>query len=373
MCKGDEMAVKKQLIMLPGPTNVPDRVMRAMIKPIVNHRGPEFHELYSGLVEKAKYAFQTKNDVFILTSSGTGGVECALSNVISPGDEVLVPVNGVFSQRMNEKVEAVGGKPIEVPIDWGKAPTAEQLEKAAKGHDVEAIAVVYNETSTGVTTRGLEEIGKLARKHNALYIIDAISVLGGDQLPTDDWGVDICIAGSQKCLACPPGLALVSVSDRAWQTIENAKSPAYYFNLSKIREFQKHWETPFTPALPLFFALDEALNMLKEEGIENRIKRHLICAEEFYSGVQELGLELFADQHCRSNTVIAVKNPEGVPDKDIRDLMRERYGVVIAGGMGKLKGTMFRIGNMGIVSDVEVEETLEALKGALSHLRTSNK
>jgi aspartate aminotransferase-like enzyme len=367
------MAVKKQLIMLPGPTNVPDRVMHSMIKPIINHRGPEFHELYSGLVEKAKYAFQTKNDVFILTSSGTGGVECALSNVLSPGDEVLVPVKGVFSQRLKEKVEAFGGKPIEVLIEWGKAPNAEQLEQAAKGHDVEAIAVVYNETSTGVTTRALKDIGKLARKHNALYIVDAISVLGGDELPTDDWGVDICVAGSQKCLACPPGLALISVSDRAWQTIESARSRAYYFNLSKIREFQKRWETPFTPALPLFFALDEALTMLKEEGLKKRIKRHLVCAEEFYRGIQELGLELFADEHCRSNTVIAVKNPAGVDDKDIRDSMRERYGVVIAGGMGKLKGTMFRIGSMGMVSEVEVEETLEALKGALSQLRTSNK
>jgi len=364
------MVVKKQLIMLPGPTNVPDRVMQAMIRPIINHRGPEFHELYSGLVEKAKYAFQTKNDVFILTSSGTGGVECALSNVLSPGDEVLVPVNGVFSQRLKEKVETFGGKPVEVPIEWGKAATPEQLDAAADGHDIEAIAVVYNETSTGATVRGLKEIGKIARKHNAIYIVDAVSVLGGDELPTDNWGVDICVTGSQKCLACPPGLALISVSEQAWRTIENAKSRSYYFNLPKIREFQKRWETPFTPALPLFFALDEALDMLKEEGLEDRIRRHLICAEAFYSGVQELGLELFADEHWHSNTVIAVKNPTGIADKDIRDLMRERYGVIIAGGMGKLKGTMFRIGNMGIVSDVEVETTLEALKGALSQLRT---
>jgi aspartate aminotransferase-like enzyme len=367
------MVVKKQLIMLPGPTNVPDRVMQAMIRPIINHRGPEFHELYSGLVEKAKYAFQTKNDVFILTSSGTGGVECALSNVLSPGDEVLVPVNGVFSQRLKENVETFGGKPIEVPIEWGKAATPEQLDAAADGHDIEAIAVVYNETSTGVTIRGLKEIGKIAKKHNALYIVDAVSVLGGDELLTDNWGVDICVTGSQKCLACPPGLALISVSEQAWRTIENAKSRSYYFNLPKIREFQKRWETPFTPALPLLFALNEALNMLKEEGLEDRIKRHLVCAEAFYSGVQELGLELFADEHWRSNTVIAVKNPTGIEDKDIRDLMRERYGVVVAGGMGKLKGTMFRIGSMGIVSDVEVETTLEALKGALSQLGTSNK
>ncbi len=366
--KGSKMRAKKQLIMIPGPTNVPDRVMQAMTKPIINHRGPEFHEFYSRLIEKVRYAFQTKNDVFILTSSGTGGVECAMSNILSLGDEVLVPVNGVFSQRLKEKVEVFGGRPIEVPIEWGKAATPEKLEEAAEGHDVKAIAVVYNETSTGVTMRGLKEVGKIARKHDALYIVDAISILGGDELPTDSWGIDICVTGSQKCLACPPGLALISVSDRAWRAIEAAKSRAYYFNLLEMREFQKRWETPFTPALPLFFALDEALVMLREEGLENRVKRHRRCAQAFYRDIQGLGLELFADEHWRSSTVIAVKNPPSIADKEIRDLMRERYGVVIAGGMGKLKGAMFRIGNMGIVSEREVEATLGALKGALSQL-----
>jgi len=269
---------------------------------------------------------------------------------------------------LKEKVEVFGGKPIMVPIEWGKAATSVQLEGAVVGHDLKAIAVVYNETSTGITMRGLKEFGTIARKHDALYIVDAISILGGDELPTDSWGVDLCVTGSQKCLACPPGLALISVSERAWQAIEATKSRAYYFNLLEMREFQKRSETPFTPALSLFFALDEALAMLREEGPENRIKRHRRCAQDFYSGIEGLELELFADERWRSSTVIAVKNPAGIADKDIRDLMRESYGVVIAGGMGKLKGAMFRIGNMGIISEREVEATLEALKGALSQL-----
>jgi aspartate aminotransferase-like enzyme len=339
-----------------------------MAKPIINHRGPEFHKFYSELLEKVKYAFQTKNDVFVLTSSGTGGVECAISNILSPGDKVIVPVNGVFSQRLKEKIEVWGGTPIEVSVKWGNAATADQIAAAAEGQDIKAIAVVYNETSTGVTMRDLKEVGKIARAHDAIYIVDAISILGGDELPVNDWGIDLCITGSQKCLACPPGLALISVSERAWQVIEQAKSRAYYFNLLEMREFQKRRETPFTPALPLFFALDEALAMLQEEGLENRIERHRGCAQAFYEGIQELGLEPFADKRWRSNTVISVKNPPHLENAKLRDLMREKYHVVIAGGMDKLKGTMFRIGNMGIVSQTMVSRTLEALRGALKEL-----
>ncbi len=362
------MVEGKQLIMLPGPTNVPDRVINAMTRPIINHRGPEFRELYDNLLEKLKYAFQTENDVFVLTSSGTGAVECAIGNIVSPGDKIAVPVNGVFSQRLKEKIEVFGGVPIEIPIEWGKAASPEQIAGAVAEQEVKAIAVVYNETSTGATMRGLDEVGKIAAEHDLLFIVDAISILGGDELPVDRWNIDICITGSQKCLACPPGLSMISVSDRAWEVIERTKSRTYYFNLLKIREFHERKETPFTPALPLWFALDEALSMLMEEGLEARIKRHERCARAFYGAIKELGLELFADERWLSNTVIAVKNPQGIADKDIRAIMREKYGVVIAGGMGKLKGAMFRIGNMGVVSEREVAATMSALRGALSEL-----
>lgn len=361
--------IEKQLVMLPGPTNVDSRVMRALAHPIISHRGEEFHELHSKSLERAKHVFQTRNDLFILTSSGTGGIECAVSNVVSPGDKILVSVQGVFGQRLKEKVEAFGGEPVEVQVEWGKAVTAEQVAKAAEGQEIDAIAVTYNETSTGVTMRGLSKLGEIAREHDALLMVDAISILGGDELPVDEWGIDICVTGSQKCLAAPPGLALISVSERAWKVIERTKSNPYYFNLLKMRDFlEQKMETPFTPALSLFFALNEALAMIEEEGLEDRIKRHRDCARRFYEGVQELGLEPFADEGCRSNTVIAVKNPEEGADEKFRKIMREKHNVLVAGGMGELKGKIFRIGCMGMVSEHEVSATLEALENALKEL-----
>jgi len=359
----------KPLLMVPGPTNVPDRIMKAMQRPIINHRGPEFRQLYRSLYEGMRYAFQTKNDVFALTCSGTGGVECAVSNTISPGDKVVIPVNGGFSQRFKEKIETYGGVPIEIPVEWGKAATPDQIRDVMKREkDVKAIAVVYNETSTGVKMHGLDEVGRVAEEYGVLFIVDAVSVLCGDDLPVDEWKVDICVAGTQKCLACPPGVALVSVSEKAWQVIQAGKHTSYYFSLPKCKEFHEKEETPFTPALPIYYALDEALKMLKEEGLENRIKRHKKCAEAFYNAFRKMELQLFADERFLSNTVIAVKIPQGIVDKDWRDKLREKYGVVVAGGMGKTKGTVIRIGSMGIVSEVEVKTTINALGRSLTDL-----
>ncbi|MEM3506955.1 MAG: alanine--glyoxylate aminotransferase family protein [Candidatus Bathyarchaeia archaeon] len=358
-----------QLIMLPGPTNVPPRVMRAMLKPIINHRDVEFREMYKRIIENSKYVFQTKSDIFVLSSSGTGGVECAIANIVSNGDKIIVPVNGVFSQRVKETIECFGGKPIEILVEWGKAVTVEQIKEAIeKEKDVRAVAIVYNETSTGVTTRILNEVGKICKENDILFIVDAISILGGDYLPVDDWNVDICIAGSQKCLMCPPGLALISVSEKAWSIIEKTTKKKYYFDLNKYREFQEKYETPFTPVLPLFYALDEALQMIKEEGLEARFKRHRVCAQAFYEGIKALELKPFADESCRSNVVIAINNPSNISDKDIREIMRKKYKIAIAGGMGKLKGTMFRVGVMGTVSSSEILFTLSALELTLSEL-----
>lgn len=358
----------KRLLMLPGPTNVPDRIMDAMSRPIINHRGPEFHELQDSITENLRYVFQTENDVFVISSSGTGGVECAIGNVVAPKDKVIIPVNGVFSQRIKEKIQVFGGIPLEIPVEWGKAVTPEQVKSVIEREkNVKAIAVTYNDTSTGVTVRDLSIIGEIAKQFDSLFIVDAISILGGDHLPVDKWNIDICIAGSQKCLACPPGLVMVSVSEKAWKSIVETP-PNYYFNLIKHKEFQERKETPFTPAIPLFFALDEALKMIKEEGLEKRIKRHGTCARALYGGIKEMALELFADERWRSNTVIAVKNPLNLTDEKIRKLLREKYGVVIAGGMGKLKGTMFRIGSMGAVTRDDILTTLVSLEKTLSEL-----
>jgi len=360
---------EKRLIMLPGPTNVPDRVMQAMIKPIINHRGPEFNALYDSIAQNLKYVFQTKQDAFVLTSSGTGAVECAVSNVVDPGDKVIVPVFGVFSERLKEKITRRGGKPVEVPVNWGEAPGTQQIKEAIKKEKgTKAIAIVYNETSTGVTVRDLPAIGEIAEENNLLLLVDAISILGGDDLPIDKWKIDICVAGSQKCLACPPGLAVISVGEKAWKTVEKTASRPYYFDLILAREHGARKETPFTPALPLFYALDEALKMIRTEGLETRFKRHARCAEAFYAALEALNLQPFPSPEVRSNTVIALNVPSGVEGAKVRQIMKNRYNVEIAGGMGKAKDLILRIGCMGIVSESEMLATIGALENALNDL-----
>lgn len=364
------MAEEKRLIMLPGPTNVPDRVMRAMFKPIINHRGPDFRVLFNSVAEGLKYVFETKQDVYVLTSSGTGALECGISNIVDPGDKVIVPVFGFFSERLKDKVTRHGGNVVEIPIEWGKAPTARQIEEAVKREkNVKLIAVVYNETSTGVTVRELPEMSKIAKENNVLLMADAISILGGDHLPVDEWGIDISVTGSQKCLACPPGLAMISVSELAWEAIERKKvKPPYYFDLTMIRDFASKNATPFTPAVSLFYALDEALRIILEEGLENRYRRHAVCARAFYSGFEALGLNPYAEEDVRSNTVAAVRVPSGVDSGKVREVLRERYRVIVAGGLGKVQQLILRIGCMGIVSEAEVLTTIMAVENTLTDL-----
>lgn len=357
---------ERNLIMIPGPTNVPDRVMRAMIRPMIDHRGSEFRNLYKNMVENLKYVFQTEGDVFILTASGTGGVECAVSNIVNPHDKIVVPVFGFFSERLKEKILRRGGEAIELPLQWGKAPKADQVKEVVeKAGDVKAIAVVYNETSTGVTVRDLAKIGKIAKDNGALLVVDAVSVLGGEQLPVDEWNVDLCVAGSQKCLACPPGLSLVSVSKKAWATIE--KTPrSFYFDLVEMKKFGERCETPYTPAVSLFFALDEALKMVREDSLEKRFERHKTCAEAFYNAIEAMGLEPLPEKEDRSHTVIALRKPADVNNAEVRRMMKERYKVVISGGAGKLREEIFRIGSMGMITEAEVIQTVSALGNALA-------
>jgi len=357
-----------QLIMLPGPTNVPARVMRAMSKPIINHRGPEFREMFKRVTENLQYVFETKNDVIVLSSSGTGGVECAISNILTKGEKIVIPVNGVFSGRVRDTINVYDGTTIEIPVEWGDAVTPEKVEEVLKREkDVRAVTIVYNETATGVTTRCLKEVGELCEKYKALFIVDAISILGGDRLPVDDWKIDMCITGSQKSLMTPPGLAFVSVSPKAWSIIEKSKR-RFYFDLPVAKKFAADGETPYTPALPLVYALDEALQMIREEGLEPRFRRHKICADALYAGLETMKLNLYAKKNVRSNVVVAVNNPQGISDKDIRKRMLDKYRISIAGGMGKLKFTMFRFGVMGIISPAYILQTLSALECTLSDL-----
>jgi len=357
----------KQLIMLPGPTNVPTRVANAMLRPMINHRGPEFHELHSRIIDNAKFVFGTKSDLYVLSASGTGGVECAVRNICWPGAKVVVPVNGVFSERFLDSVNLLGGKGIEIPVEWGNAVTVAQVEDALKKNSpVAAVAIIYNETSTGVTTPSLKEVGELCRKHGALFLVDAISILGGVPLPVDEWGVDICITGSQKCLMTPPGLALISVNQKAWEVIKKVPR-SYYFDLQLCKQFwDEKKETPYTPAVNLFYALDEALQMIREEGLEARYRRHGNCANAMYAAVEAMGLEPYARKQVRSTTVVAIKYPSVIDDRKFRGALNTKYRVVVAGGMGKTHGSLFRIGVMGTVSQFEILATATAIESILA-------
>src|SRR5437879_286768 len=264
--------------MLPGPTNVPPRVMRAMLKPLIGHRGPEFKELFNKLLGKTRKVFETKGDIFILTSSGTGATEAALQNITDDGDKIIVNVNGFFSERLGEAIKAYGGKPLVLSSEWSKAPRVEDFEKIVKANpDAKALAVVYNETSTGVTVRALEELGELCSDHDMLLIVDAISILGGDKLPVDDWNVDICVTASQKCLMTPPGLAFISVSDKAWTRIKAKKvSRCYYLDLVMYLQYMQDGYRPVTTAVSLLYALNEACDTSLDAELPARYERNSI-------------------------------------------------------------------------------------------------
>ena len=362
---------KQNLIMLPGPTNVSDRVMKAMLRPIINHRGDAFRELGKGILDKTRRLFQTEGDVVVLSSSGTGGVEAAVWNLVRPGDVAVVPVFGEFSTRLAETVEMAGGKAVRVSSEFGKVPALEQLKAAmdAQGR-FKALFLVHNETSTGVAAPYVEEATRLARDHGAFAVIDAISSLGGYAIPVDRWGVDICITGSQKCIAAPPGLALLSVSKRVEEFLKTSPPKTRYFELPRYLEYAARGETPFTPALPLYYALDEALGELLEEGFAKRVERHDRMSEMLYDGLGSQGLKAVAEKSVRSKTVVASYYPPGVDDAKFRKALAHDKGVVIAGGFGPFAGKVFRVGCMGQINERYVNTTLKAIRETMATFRT---
>jgi aspartate aminotransferase-like enzyme len=341
-----------------------------MLKPLMGHRGPEFKELFVKLLGKTKKVFETKDDLFILTSSGTGATEAALQNITDEGDKIIVNVNGFFSERLSEAVKAYGGKPIILSSEWGRAPNTEDFRKILKANpDAKALACVYNETSTGVTVRALEELGELCADNDTLLMVDAISILGGDKLPVDDWNVDVCVTASQKCLMCPPGLSFISVSEKAWTKIRSKKaSRSYYLSLPMYAKYIQDGYTPFTPAVSLLYALNEACDMIIEEGLHARYERHRICAEAVYGAMEAMGIGLKAERESRSHTVVAIESPGAIDEGKVRELIRTKYGIDLGGSLDKWKGKMFRVGIMGNVGPSDIMTTVGAIGSATSEL-----
>lgn len=358
-----------EILMLPGPTDIPEESYEAMRTLLINHRGKEFREFHSQLIEKLKKVVGTTQDVFLLTCSGTGGIEAAVSNTIGRGDKVLAFVGGQFGDRMAAAAAYYTDNLVRVEIPWNKAPTVEDVRSALKENgDVDVVLLVHNETSTGAFAPQIEEIAGECRRAGSILVVDAVTSLGGVPLNFDSSGIDVLVSSTQKCLAGPPGLALVAVSQRAWEKIESLKKRPAYFDFVLHREFMSKKETPYTPAISLFYGLDTSLDKMLEMGVDEWVDRHRRGARAFYNSLGELGLETYPLPQFRSQTLIAVKMPDGIRDSDVAHRMAEKYGVHVGVGVSKEKGKMIRIGNMGRVTAERTKTTLKALCGALSDL-----
>jgi aspartate aminotransferase-like enzyme len=359
----------KKLLMIPGPTNVSDRVMNAMLKPMINHRSTEFTALVESITEKSKHLFQTKGHIVTITASGTGGVEAIAFGLVRPGDNVVVPVYGEFSQRLAEAVELAGGNVVKVFAEPGNVPRLDEVREAIRRtENLKAVYTVHNETSTGCAIPYIQELAKAAHDKGAFMVVDGVSSIGGYSVPVDAWGVDMCVTASQKCIAAPPGMVIISLNDKVADFLRKTPPTVRYFDLGKHLEFLEHGYTPFTPAVSLYYALEEALAEFMEETLEKRVARHVGCASQLYSAIESMGLEGFADKNFRSNTVIAVRVPKGVDDERFRTVLSDEQNVVINGGFGPLKGKILRIGSMGNITIADIQTTVDAMAKAFAKL-----
>ncbi|HEU65748.1 MAG TPA: alanine--glyoxylate aminotransferase family protein [Chloroflexi bacterium] len=350
---------------IPGPTPCPPQALQAMSRQMINHRGGEFAKIINSTTEKLKQVFQTKGDVFVLTGSGTGGMEAAIVNTLSPGDKVLSISNGAFGERFADIAQGFGAEVIRLNFEWGKAIDLDAVEKALKTDgDIKAILATHNETSTGMTNR-LGDISTLVKKFDKLLLVDAISSLGCINLPTDDWHCDVVVTGSQKGWMVPPGLAMISVSEKAWQAHARAKMPRYYWDFSKAKDFLQKGQTPWTPAVSIFYALDTTLDLMLNEGLNNIFARHARLAQMTRNGVKSLGFSLFPEEAYASDTVTAVNATDDIDVPKLIQVLREEHNVVISGGQRKLAGKIFRIGHLGSVYEDDIKVVLEALNKAL--------
>lgn len=354
--------------MLPGPTNVPERVARAMYVPMINHRSADFVDLYVPCIEKTKQVFKTEGDAVCLSASGTGAVEASVVNLVKKGDKVIVPVNGEFSSRLAQMIEWAGGQTIRVETKPGVTATLDQVREAFDNNpDVKAFYCVWNETSTGTMIKYLDRIKDLTSRNDAFYVVDGVSIVGGEELEMDKWGVDIAMTGAQKAFAAPPGISPICVNERTKKYMMNNPPDTMYFNLPRyFRYYDESKHTPFTPALPLLYAYNEAMDIILEEGLDNRIQRHRTCSAALYAGLSAIGLTPFANEDSRSTVVIALNYLPNLEDATFRNTLAKEFRVLVAGGFGNLKGKVFRVGCMGEVHRYHVMRTISAISSTLA-------
>jgi aspartate aminotransferase-like enzyme len=358
----------KRYLLAPGPTQVPPEVLLAMAHPMIHHRAPEFATLFGEIRDGLKWLFQTQAEVLTLVSSGTGGMEAAVSNFLSPGDKALYVNGGKFGERWGKLCQTFGVQATEIKVEWGQAVDPQAIADAlARDPSIKAVYVQASETSTGVAhdTRAIAEI--VRSREQTILVVDAITALGVFDLKTDEWGIDVLIAGSQKALMLPPGLAFVSVSEKAWRLADKAKNAAFYFNLKKERDAQKKNQTAYTAGVSLMIGLKEVLGMLKAEGLGNVFSRHARMAHAMREGMKAAGLALFP-KHNPSDALTVVSAPDGVDGQAVYKNLREHYGITAAGGQDHLKGKIFRISHMGYIDTFDVIQAIAATEMVLKGL-----
>ena len=364
--------MRKEYLMTPGPTPVPPEVLVSQARPIFHHRTPRYTNILVSVEEDLKKIFQTKNDILIFAASGTGAMESAVSNLFSAGDKVIVGSNGKFGDRLVQLSEAYGLNPIKLEYEWDQVVNPADIEKHLKedsNNEIKGVLAVQSETSTGILN-DVKTIGNVVKDYPAVLVVDSITGLGAVEVKTDEWNLDVVMTGSQKGLMLPPGLCCVSVSEKAWKAVESSTLPKFYFSYEKSRKaLHKASPTnPFTPPVSLMVGLQEALKMMREEGLENVIKRHALLAEAVRQGVQAIGLELFAPPEGRGDAVTPVRVPGGIDGTQIVKIMRDKYGITIAGGQEHLKGKIFRIGHLGYFDRFDIIVALAGVEMALCEL-----
>ena len=355
----------KRYLLAPGPTPVPSEVMLAMAAPIIHHRSPDFLPVLDSAKKGLQWLYQTKNDVLILTSTGTGGMVGAVNNFFNKGERVLVVNGGKFGERWTKICQAYGLTVDEILVEWGYAVKPEVVEeRLQKNRDIKGVFVQASETSTGVY-HDIKALASIVRKHeDTLFIVDAISALVAHDLRTDEWGIDVMVGGSQKGVMLPPGIAFVSVSEKAWAKAESSKLPRFYFNFRKERENLARNQTNFTSPVTLIIGLNESLKMLQSEGLENVFKRHALLANATRKAVQAIGLELYPKE-SPSNGVTAIMTPPGIDGQAVYKDLREKYGITAAGGQGRAKGRIFRIAHLGFSERFDIITAIAGIEMVL--------
>ncbi len=358
--------MKKKYIVTPGPVDVPPQVLLAMAQPIIHHRSPEYTPIFKEVNEGLQYVFQTRNPVMTFSSSGSGAMESAVVNLLSPGDKMLAVVGGKFGERWADIAKAYGLDPIVLEVEWGYAVKPEQIEAALqKNPDIKAVYTTLCESSTGAVA-DIKAIAEVVKKSKAVLVVDAISGLLTTPLKMDKWEIDVVVGGSQKALMTPPGLAFAAVSERAVALSKESKLPKFYLSWQKALKNLEKDTTPFTPAITTTFGLQAALKMIREEGIENVWKRHARLASAMRAGVKALGLQIYTKDF--GPTLTAICAPEGIDGKAWLKVLRDKFGVTAAGGQGDVTGKIIRIAQMGYASTFDVTTALSAVELSLSDM-----